>query len=110
MNRLKELREERKMTQAELSERLGIAQATLCNYENGRRDFSTDMLLKITYIFNCTIDYLLGNSDFRYLSVKEELVKYGFNGEISEKNMKKIAEIAKLVVENDSKNEEDENG
>lgn len=57
---LKRLREERKLTQAELARSLGIAAATVGMYEIGQRepDFETEE--KIADFFNISLDALRG--------------------------------------------------
>ncbi len=62
-NRLKELRKEHRMTQAELAGKLGIAQNTLSYWEQGKYDIDSESLNRIAKIFGVTIDYVLGNAD-----------------------------------------------
>lgn len=65
MNRIKSLREEYKMTQQELADKIDGAKSTIAMYEKGDRKPSMEVLIKLSEIFNCTIDYLLGKSDIR---------------------------------------------
>lgn len=65
MNRIKELRTEIKMNQKEFAKIFGIAQNTLSQYETGKREPDTGLLLKMSDYFHVTIDYLLGNSNIR---------------------------------------------
>ena len=65
MNRIKELRTEIKMSQKEFAKIFGIAQNTLSQYETGKREPDTGLLLKMSNYFCVTIDYLLGNSNIR---------------------------------------------
>ena len=58
--RLKELRENKKITQAELGKALSISTSTIGMYEQGRRNPDPDMLCKIADYFNITVDDLLG--------------------------------------------------
>ena len=58
-NRIKRLRNARKMTQSEFAERLGVTKSAVSSYENGSRLPSYDVLIKISRIFNITIDSLL---------------------------------------------------
>ncbi len=57
---LKQLRLEKKMSQKELAERIGIAKSVISFYESGDRSPSYDVLKEIAKIFNVTTDYLLG--------------------------------------------------
>ncbi|ORX23381.1 transcriptional regulator [Thermoanaerobacterium sp. PSU-2] len=63
--RLSELRNEFKLTQKELADKLGVSRGTIGMYEIGQRDPDTDTLLKLSELFNVSVDYLLGNTDIR---------------------------------------------
>lgn len=65
MNRIKELREEKRMTQVRLSTELEVAQETVSAYEIGKHYPSIKSLLKMTELFDSSIDYILGLSDLR---------------------------------------------
>lgn len=65
MNRMKELREERKLNMKEAAKRLGIPYTTYVNYEKGLREPNSEMLIQIANFYNTSIDYLLGRSDER---------------------------------------------
>ena len=58
--RLRALRTAKKMSQKELAEKLGTAKSIISFYESGERFPSFDVLIKISYIFNTSTDYLLG--------------------------------------------------
>ena len=60
--RIKELRNTKKMTQAEFAERLGVTKSAVSSYENGSRLPSYDILIKIARIFKVSTDNLLGYS------------------------------------------------
>jgi len=59
MNRIKQLREENNLTQQELADKLDGAKSTVAMYESGTRKPSLDVLVKLSEIFNCSIDYIL---------------------------------------------------
>lgn len=59
---IKNLRKEYGISQDELGKRIGMARSSVANYENGQNFPSTDILLKLSEVFNCSTDYLLGNS------------------------------------------------
>lgn len=65
MNRLKLLREEKKLSQEYVGNLIGISGQALGLYENGKRDIPTKNLTKLAEFFNVSIDYLLGKSDIR---------------------------------------------
>lgn len=62
-NRLKSLRIENNLLQKNLAEKIGLAQTTIANYEQGKRFPDETTLLKIADFFNVSLDYLLGRSD-----------------------------------------------
>ena len=58
--RLKELREERHITQTTLANYLHIKQNTYSQYENGQRQLSIETLISLAEFYDVSIDYLLG--------------------------------------------------
>ena len=60
MLRLKELRNNKGLSQAAIAERFGITQQAYANYERGTRQPDYDTLKKLADYFNVTTDYLLG--------------------------------------------------
>lgn len=63
MNRLKELREAKNLTQAALGKILVCSDATVARYESGRRGIDSSMICRLCDIFGCTADYLLCRSE-----------------------------------------------
>ena len=63
MFRLKELREERRLSQVFLGMELGMNQNTISRYETGAREPSIKELILIADYFHVSIDYLLGRTD-----------------------------------------------
>ena len=56
------LRKERKLSQKQAAEDLGVAQALLSHYEKGKRECGLDFLIKAADYYNVSTDYLLGRS------------------------------------------------
>lgn len=65
MNRLKELRKERKMLQSDIAKILSVTPQSVSLYEVDKRDMSTEAILKLADFFNVSTDYLLGRSNVR---------------------------------------------
>ena len=61
--RLKEIRNERKLTQKEVAKQLNISTTCYAGYEQGYREPDYQTLRKICKYFNVTSDYLLGLED-----------------------------------------------
>lgn len=73
MNRLKELRKEKNLTQQELADILDISKRTLGYWEKGKQ-IKPDKAKQLADYFNVTIAYLLGHSDFKKsISLKDLL-------------------------------------
>lgn len=62
--RLRSLRKEKQMSQAELATLLNTTNDTVSLWELGKRAPSVEDLKKLCEIFNVSSDYLLGLSDF----------------------------------------------
>ena len=62
-SRLKELRIERKMSQKQVAEYLGISTRAYSHYELGDREPSVSLLIKLCELFEVTADYLIGRTD-----------------------------------------------
>jgi transcriptional regulator with XRE-family HTH domain len=58
--KIKELREEQQLTQRELAEKLGSAQRNISNWENGISEPDCDTIMKLSELFDVSIDELLG--------------------------------------------------
>ena len=63
--RLKYLREEQKLTQKELAEKLGISPSAIGMYESEKRNPDTHMLNILANFFNVSVDYLLGRNNVK---------------------------------------------
>lgn len=63
--RMKQLRQEQKMSQQELADRLGISRSAVGMYEQGRRDPDFELLDAIADLFGVDLSYMLGRSDVR---------------------------------------------
>lgn len=83
MNRIKKLREEFRMTQQELADKLGGAKSTIAMYENETRKPSMEVLIKLSEIFNCSIDYLLGKSEMKDSGLKDKLFLIPIVGKVA---------------------------
>lgn len=69
MNRIKLLREENSFTQLDLATRLNCSKSIIGLYESETRKPSMEVLIKLSEIFNCSIDYILGKSDIRNTNI-----------------------------------------
>lgn len=86
MNRIKLLREEFNMTQQELADKIDGAKSTIAMYEKGDRKPSMEVLIKLSEIFNCSIDYLLGKTDIRNMDELKQ-VRFANSGGLDTKGL-----------------------
>ena len=57
---MRELREERELSQAQLARETGIHKRMISHYEIGDREPDIETIKKLCEFFNCTAGYLLG--------------------------------------------------
>lgn len=60
LTRLKDLREDKDMTQTDLAKLLQTTQPQIHRYESGQRDLPLDKLVMLCRYFNVSSDYFLG--------------------------------------------------
>ena len=63
MNRIKEVRKQKKLSQVELASKLGVNQTAVSQWERGSTLPSGNLLPKLTALLDTSSDYLLGISD-----------------------------------------------
>lgn len=61
--RIRDLREDKDLTQKDMARTLNCSQQVYSNYELGQRDIPTDILIKLSQFYNVSVDYILGLSD-----------------------------------------------
>jgi transcriptional regulator with XRE-family HTH domain len=67
--KLKSLRLEKKLTQKQVADRIGLAISAVSSYESGTRYPTYDTLAKLSYMFHVSTDYLIGVTDKRTIDV-----------------------------------------
>lgn len=61
--RLRDMREDRDLTQAQMADYLKIHQTTYSDYEIGNLNVPIDVFIKLASFYNTSIDYLAGITD-----------------------------------------------
>lgn len=110
MNRIKQLREEYKLTQQELADKLNCSKSIIGLYESEIRKPSLEVLVKLSEIFNCSIDYILCKTDVKTSDTPIDplgLAKVGFNMEDytppTDKQREQLAEIIKTILKDNKR-------
>ena len=63
--RIRDLREDRDLTQRQVAEMLGMSQTGYSKYETEENDIPTHVLIKLADFYKTTTDYILGRSDHK---------------------------------------------
>lgn len=61
--RIRDLREDRDLTQREMGEILNCSQRVYSNYERGDLDIPTEILIKLADFHHVSVDYILNRTD-----------------------------------------------
>lgn len=95
IQRLKEARAAKKLSQKKLSELLHVSQQAVGHWESGRSTPSPEMLRNISEVLDVSIDYLLGNEEIPEQTKKPAI------GELLElsKNKQEILSLLDQVSE-----------
>ncbi len=62
--RLLEERNKQKLTQCQVAKYLSITQPSYIRYENGTSEPSIDTLIRLANLFDVSIDYLVGRTEY----------------------------------------------
>ena len=63
MNKIKELRIQRKWTQKELAARLGVERSAVAKWESGKTQPQAARLVALAELFRCSVDEILGRRE-----------------------------------------------
>ena len=94
-NRIRELRKRSGLTLDEFAKDLGVSRATLGFWEQGKFQPSNEMLLRLSDIFEVSVDYILGRN-----TVKEDELKvalFGGDGEVTDEMWEEVKKFAEYV-------------
>jgi len=59
MNRLKDLRQDKDLKQKDVAKIISIAERTYSGYETETRNIPNEILIKLSFFFDTSIDYIL---------------------------------------------------
>lgn len=81
-NILKKIRIENNLTQEELAKKINTSRSNIANYENDKNMPSIDILEKLSKVFGCSIDYLLGKTTENSISISDKIYMCPVYGQI----------------------------
>lgn len=110
--RVKELREKRRWTQADVEQKSGVPAAMISHFETGtRQKASADNLVKLANAFHVSIDYLLGRSDEPQLSGERFAAAFRGLADSSDETVDNALTMVESLVERERrKREQEEDG
>ena len=98
LKNLKELREDRSVSQKQLAEAIGVSQQSINKYENHNIEPDIETLIRIADYFETSVDYLIGHSAIRHKI--ECLTTYDLNAQESNivKKFRKLSNKQKACI------------
>lgn len=96
---LKKIRQDSNLTQEELAKKINTSRSNIANYENDKNMPSIDILEKLSKVFNCSIDYLLGKSDIRNYDKDKQEFRFAYHKEIEGLTDEEIADALRFYKE-----------
>lgn len=103
MERLKEIRKIKNISQVEFAKHMNVAQNTVSRWESGDRLMDTETLIKAADFFNVSTDYLLSHktnqAPLKIIdSLQEKLLKefYGLNDFGKREAIKRVSELSHI--------------
>lgn len=101
-DRIRQLRAERRWTQAELGERIGVHQKQISAYERAAHVPSTDILIKIAEAFEVSLDYLAFEAEGRPARIdivdRELLERFELVDKLSDREKNLAKQILDLLI------------
>ena len=67
--RIRDMREDKDLTQKQMGEILSCSQRVYSNYERGELDIPTEILIKLANFHNVSVDYILGRTDKKEMNI-----------------------------------------
>ena len=61
--RIRDLREDKDLTQTQIAKILGMSQTGYSKYETGENDLPSSILIKLADFYNVSVDYILNRTD-----------------------------------------------
>lgn len=79
--RLRDLRNNLKITAEELGRVVGVSKHQILRYENNKTDVTSDVLIKLADFFDVSTDYLLGRADSQIAYQRKSVFTWSINAE-----------------------------
>ena len=105
--RITDLRESKNLYQKDIARIFNVEQATVSNWEKGKRIPDSDMLVKLANFFGVSVDYLLGNipkksREEEIQILKNLLIECGYMSETEDLTDKELKKLLLFIKNNKS--------
>jgi len=97
--RIKELRQNKNLTQEEFGKIFGIVKSTVSMYESGKSTPDDELKKKIANYFNVTLDYLMGVTDIKnpYIDINSKIIKANEKIDVTDLPEEAIKQVEEYV-------------
>jgi transcriptional regulator with XRE-family HTH domain len=95
--RIKNLREKSGLSQQKLADMLGVTQQAVAKWEGDKAEPDTSMLVKISNIFNVSLDYLLCKTNVKNYDIIETIAAHHDGEEWTEEELEEIERFKEFV-------------
>ncbi|GMQ74326.1 helix-turn-helix transcriptional regulator [Tetragenococcus halophilus] len=96
--KIKELRQQKKFTQKDVAEKIGVTRPAYTAYEIGKRQPDFETLQKIAKLYEVTTDYLLGNeAPEEEKASKGQTVAAHIDEDVSDEEMEDILNYIEFI-------------
>lgn len=100
-DKIRDLRNQKRMSQTELSKILHVSQQTVTKWETGKAEPSSSALTKLSEYFNVSADYLLGRTSQKNPESRDFYDVVSFDGKpLDEHDKKLLADLYKTIKAN----------
>ena len=99
--RLKEVRESKRWTQADLAKKTNLTPAAISQFESGERDPNLESLKKLSTVLNVSIDFLVGKET---ADLPEDLIMFRNLKGLNENDKKIMIDIYNSLKAKESNN------
>lgn len=92
--RIKALREQNKISQTDLANKIGVSPSSVSMWETNRREICQNELIKLSNLFNVSIDYILGTDN---VLNNIDIAFYNQLGELTQEQKQDVIRYAQFV-------------
>lgn len=103
--KIKRLRRDKDLGQAQLAKKVGTTVVSISNYETDKTVPSSDMLFKLAKVFNVTVDYLVSGQSEAAMQIKNKELQKRVEqlDRISPERIKSLLDVMDVYIRENAK-------